>query len=385
MTDTTEKTSESAEETEPKTAVVRGNSSIKAGSVFRTKKGCYRMFHSSAWGYYLMPVEDPDGIELSDYELHGIKLNKDFPKIPAHLWARWIALCFYMCPQSGTKMASSFHDQQLEVQVCLLRDQATLTKWKIVVPKQVVSGVSVKAELNENIDIATGQRYKQFPPEGWVHAGSSHSHNTMGAFFSSVDNKSELTCPGFHVVIGNIDHRSKEYTFASSIVMRKMRKNIDIDDVVDTEAMEKEFHKDVLEYIDTVVSANKKLYEAKSKPKASKKSGGPSLPWSDLANFKGKNGHFSLDDDEDEVTLDDIETLDDLDFFDLDEDKHFPYHDEVANIVDTALSQGYQMSDILLSLRRAKEDFDDFIQSSLEDDVDVTITLKNTTDKEKLW
>jgi len=99
------------------------------------------------------------------------------------------------------------------------------------------------------------------------------------------------------------------------------------------------------------------------------------------------HGHADLqegDEDDDEVTLDDIDTLDDLDFFDLDEDKHFPYHDEVANIVDTALSQGYQMSDILLSLRRAKEDFDDFLQSSLDDDV--TITLKpSTNDKGMAW
>ena len=171
--------------------------------VVRSKKhGCFKIYKSRDWGKYLVPISDPNGSEVTPEEVSGIQLIDPFPKLPKDLWARYIALCFYMCP-SG-KLHTRFHDSQYEVQVCLLRDNATRTKWKIVVPKQTVSGVSVKSVLANNVDIETGEEYTQFPPEGWVHAGSSHSHNTMQAFFSYTDDKSELTVPGLHIVVGNI-------------------------------------------------------------------------------------------------------------------------------------------------------------------------------------
>jgi hypothetical protein len=360
---------EKPSEEQEKPEMIRVGSTITQGRLIYSTDGYYRMLQSAAWGRYLTSVENPDGVVLSDYEKNGIKLIDDFPKLPADLWSRWVALCFYMCPNTKSKMASTFHDRQLEVQVCLLRDAETKTKWKIVVPKQIVSGVSVKAELAENIDIATGERYTQFPPQGWLYAGTSHSHNTMGAFFSSTDNKSEISCPGFHAVIGNIDHEKKQYTYASSIVLRKMRKNIELDEVVDVTAMEKEFHADVLEYIDTVVSANKKLYEKEQKP--TKDDGKPLMPWAELEGFTGGAGDF-FSDGKEEVDIDEIDDLDDLDYFDLDEDKHFPYHEEVSSLVDSVLSQGYTVTDLLLSLRKAKEEFDTFSSTAITSDDDLT-------------
>jgi hypothetical protein len=433
-------TPESKSEIEP-TAIERFNSTIQEGeTIYRTKNhGSYRICKSEAWGRYLRSITDPsakiiDAIskhglhelameelenlleearrgatELSEFERNGISLNKDFAKIPAELWSRWIALCFYMCPQTGSMMSSSMHGSQLEVQVCLLRNKITtdtgLDKagpdWKMVIPKQIVSGVSVKADLNKCIDIETGEEYTQFPPEGWLHAGSSHSHNTMGAFFSSVDNTSELTCPGFHVVIGNINHKDKQYTFASSIVLRKMRKNIDLEEVVDTAAVENEFHQDVLDYIDTVVSANRKIYEAKEKEEEEKKAkatgsalhftqwsndnedgASTMLPWelqgppSSLAEAQARNHFLNNLAARDEATaeiyanldVDDISEIEDLDLYfnDEDLDPNFPYHSEISSIVDNALSQGYKMADVLLSLRRAKEEHDAFAQEILK-------------------
>lgn len=252
-------------------------SNIKDNLVF-AKDGYYKIVKSPAWGKFLIPSENPDGIELTDAEREGIQLNKEFPKIPADKWQRYLNLCFYLCPRSGSRpLSSKYHDEQLEVQVCLLRDAETLTKWKLVVPKQVVSGVSVKATLANSIDIETGERYTQFPPPGWVHAGSSHSHNTMPAFFSSTDDKSELSVPGLHIVVGDLNHDKRTYTWAASIVQRKMRKDIeDLDLVVDGDLEEDlAFHPDVTDYIEDVREANKKLYarilESK-KPKQQKKS-----------------------------------------------------------------------------------------------------------------
>jgi hypothetical protein len=82
----------------------------------------------------------------------------------------------------------------------------------------------------------------------------------MQAFFSSTDDKSELTVPGLHIVVGSIDHKKNEYSYKASIVAQKLRKDIDIEEVVDIEPEDHSFHKKVLDYITPVVFANKKLY-----------------------------------------------------------------------------------------------------------------------------
>jgi len=239
---------------------------IPPQEVIRSKwHGCFVIRSSSAWGHYLQPVKDPEGKPLSKFEREGMQLIEDFPKVPPELWSRVIGLYFYMCPPAE-KLSASYHDNQLEVQVCLLRDAATLKEWKIVVPKQVVSATKVKSELNTCVDIVTGEKYDQFPPQGWVHAGSSHSHNTMDAFFSGTDDKSELTVPGLHVVVGNIDHEKMEYTYQASVVLRKLRKEVELGDVVDIEnVLDLEFHENVLDYIKTVVTANTEFYSKMGK------------------------------------------------------------------------------------------------------------------------
>ena len=449
VSETSESASETSESASAEEAVIpvfdkdapveRFNSTIQESeAIYRTKDhGSFRICSSEAWGHYLMKVEDPDakmidaiskhglhdlseeslnelleearrgGIDLSDFERNGISINKNFSKIPAALWSRWIALCFYMCPQTGSTMSSAMHGSQLEVQVCLLRNIVKTesgliragSKWKMVIPKQVVSGVSVKAELNKNIDIETGEEYTQFPPVGWLHAGSSHSHNTMGAFFSGTDNNSEVACPGFHVVIGNINHKDKQYTYASSVCLRKMRKNVELDEIADTDPIENEFHQDVLGYIDTVVSANKKIYEAKEREKEEARDTGSALrftqwsndaedgdstllPWelqgppSSLAEAQARE-HFlnnlsardrAASEIHADLDVDDIADIEDLDLYfnDEDVDPNFPYHSEISSIVDNALSQGYNMADVLLSLRKAKEEYDVFTQEVLK-------------------
>lgn len=272
---------------------------INPDNVIRTDKGCFEFITSSAWGTVLVPVVDPAAHKVSYDEINGIKLIENFPKIPKELWARWIALCFHFCPDkpsyssygpmvhqswdqksgsweyykyvnghrvqcskqeyeaskktSSSKSKSSScgsHSGELEVSMLLCRKADDLSKWRILIPKQVVSGGSVNADLSETIDIETGEKFSAFPPLGWVHAGSSHSHNTMAAFFSSIDDKSELTVPGLHIVVGRIDKKTMTYEHKSSIVLRQMRKKIELFDVVDAESVEGvTFHADVLEYI----------------------------------------------------------------------------------------------------------------------------------------
>jgi len=348
--------------------IVRGASSIKQDSrlIRSTDNGCYKIFESSAWGRYLVPVDDPDGVKLSKFERNGIQLKKEFPKIPSDLWSRYISLCFYMCPE-GKKLNSTYHDSQLEVQVCLLRDEETLSKWKIVVPKQVVSGVSVKAELAKCIDIETGEKYEQFPPPGWLHAGSSHSHNTMDSFFSSTDDKSELTVPGLHIVVGNIDHKKKEYTYRASVVLQKLRKDVELDDVVEADPEALEFHEDVLAYIKTVVSANKKLYDdLKSKKKSDK---------SDKVDKPDKSPMKDAADDETPLLSDKeafdtfMQGLSPLDMEDLDFGPDF-IDENIAATVDEWVEEGVPPHVIMKSVEYVLEHWDHFVPiGDIDDEV----------------
>lgn len=256
-------TVETQNPTEPATQTQLINlNELELDTVLRSKTlGCYKVAGSKAWGRFLSKIPDPEGITIPKKIINNFTLKADFPKIPAEQWSAYISLCFYMCPP-GTKKLSTFeHDSQLEVGAYFLRDQATLSKWKIVVAKQIVNGVEVRADLRKTIDIVTGEEYEMFPPVGWLHAGSTHSHNTMKAFYSSIDDTSELSVPGLHIVVGEIDHCAMEYTHIASIVLQKQRKAISLYDVVDTEPKENcPFHPKVLSYIDVVVQKNKKLW-----------------------------------------------------------------------------------------------------------------------------
>jgi len=240
----------------------------EVGTLVRSKSaGMYKINGSKAWGKYLVKVPDPEGTDVPKKLVSSFSLNENFPKIPAESWTRYISLCFYMCPANARKLTRFDHDDQLEVQVCFLRDRETLTKWKIVVPKQVVTGTHVEANLQKSVDLETGEEYTMFPPMGWLHAGSSHSHNTMPAFFSSVDDTSELNVPGLHIVIGAIDHQKMEYDFEPSIVLQKHRKTVELHDVVELEPVpDSPFHEKVLDYISVVLERNKRFFQKTESP-----------------------------------------------------------------------------------------------------------------------
>lgn len=298
-------------------------------NVIRTDKGVYEFVQSRAWGTILVPVQDPSNIKVTYEEINGINLHEGFPKVPAHLWARWIQLVFHFCPdkpkttyQSGyggyggysggyggttqrcwnaiekryqhykweggkrvvvdpeppkelrqshgphgdEHRPMGFHggsssgkgrvcdSGDLEVSCVFARKGPDFKEWRILVPKQKVSGGSVDADFSELCDIETGEVFEGFPPD-WHHAGSSHSHNTMSAFFSATDDRSELGVPGLHIVVGSIKKNEGTYTYKASVVLRQLRKNVDLDDVVATQSDDDNenytFHPKVLEMVTT--------------------------------------------------------------------------------------------------------------------------------------
>ena len=137
----------------------------------------------------------------------------------------------------------------LEVSCRLLRNEQN--EYRIAVPVQQVSGVSVRVDsFDHAIDITTGEVIQHWPPEGWSPVGSSHSHNTMDSFFSGTDDKYELGDPGLHIVVGNIDLATREYTLKASITANFRRFMIEPTQVVDlTPLSDQNYHPSVLDII----------------------------------------------------------------------------------------------------------------------------------------
>lgn len=210
--------------------------------IIRTKReGCFRRVESKAWGYHLCKVDDP----LSTVEKieKTFELQKDFPKIPSNLWSALVSLYF-----NYAKFKS------LEVSVLLLRKEEDLSQWKIVVPKQEVTRTSVRADnFNDCCDLLTGEEYTSFPPQGYLHCGSSHTHSTMKlSTFSSTDDENELTLPGLHILISNIDLQKNTYVTTASIVLRKERYILNSESVVDFSSISSNdcfYHPNVKAYI----------------------------------------------------------------------------------------------------------------------------------------
>lgn len=75
--------------------------------------------------------------------------------------------------------------------------------------------------------------------------------NTMGAFFSSIDDKYELDDPGIHLTVGKINTAEMKYEIAASVVGNRRRFIVSYTDLVDaTPVADVTFHEDVLSYVD---------------------------------------------------------------------------------------------------------------------------------------
>lgn len=200
---------------------------MELAGFLRTKKGCFRRHDSRAWGSWYKIVEDPKGVEVPVEQLTAFYLRENFPKLPLEDLRRIVT--FYR--RYITNLSPHSRADTNEVQVCLLRDTETLNNWKVLVPRQEISPVTVEAITSESCDLETGEEYRVFPPEGYAHAGSSHSHNTMSSFFSSKDDAGEINVPGLHFVIGNITKTS--FSIKASIVVQQRRYIIDPREVIE--------------------------------------------------------------------------------------------------------------------------------------------------------
>lgn len=205
------------------------------------RNGCWQLKRNS-WGQFLAPTSDPlANVVISEEQLEGFELNEGIAPIPAELWARWVQLCFHFARE---------RNGNLEVSCRLLRKEDDKSQWRIVIPPQEVGGASVRADSFDGaVDIESGEVITQWPPDGWTPCGSSHSHNTMQAFFSGTDDQYELGDPGLHIVVGSIDVRRNTYTHKASITACNRRFLIDLASVADLTPVKATFHPDVLQVV----------------------------------------------------------------------------------------------------------------------------------------
>lgn len=204
--------------------------------------GCWELATNS-WGTFLRQIPDPDADTIiTDEQLKGFELRGDITPIPADLWQRWVQLCFQMTEKDR---------RNLEVSCRLLRHEEDRSRWRILVPQQEVSGASVRvASFDKAIDIESGELIEHYPPAGWIPCGSSHSHNTMSSFFSGTDDKFELGDPGLHIVVGDINTTTRQYSLKASITANHRRFLIPHDAVIDTTPIpDTKPHPSVLEII----------------------------------------------------------------------------------------------------------------------------------------
>lgn len=220
--------------------------------VLRTEfEGTFEVYKGQ-WGSYLRKCRDPQAnAVISEENLKHFEIRSDIPKIPAEIWTPWINLCFYFVDKVPS---------ELEVEIRLLQNESDPTQYRAIVPRQSVTSASVLANnFGDSCDLVTGEPLTEYPPTGWIPIGSSHSHNTMAAFFSGTDDHYELKDPGIHFTVGSINTKTMTYNIASSVVAqgKRFEKGFDFTDFIDANPITTvTFHPNVLEYVDTTPRAS---------------------------------------------------------------------------------------------------------------------------------
>jgi hypothetical protein len=159
-----------------------------------------------------------------------------YPSIPISLLNAAIHFFRFVYNSSDKDIAKS------ESCVLFYLDKETGSQWKGVVPKQEVSPASV------NYTTPTPEDCEQFKEiNDYFLAGSIHSHASMSAGFSGVDDKDDLDFDGIHIVVGHIDKSVPE--FAIRIMVSKQEYTLPFEQLIGTDEKTpidlKEFEKQI--------------------------------------------------------------------------------------------------------------------------------------------
>lgn len=110
---------------------------------------------NNTWGRFTETLTSRDVITAFEPSLATPKINN--PEFSA-----WVTLCY--------RMIGDFNSS-LEVQTIILLNKQ-LGKWKLLIPKQNVTGGSVSADLTDCVDLITGEKYLNHKyPKGYRQVG----------------------------------------------------------------------------------------------------------------------------------------------------------------------------------------------------------------------
>lgn len=139
------------------------------------KDGALCQVRNNEIGIFIAPADESPGQQFQNYRHFEFQL----PRIPAHLLLQIISFFQYISQRD--------HAEGL---VNILYDK-TEQKYICDVPEQTVSGsgVTANAEYDDNL---------------YLHVMDIHSHNSMPAFFSGIDDEDELASR-LYMVIGKLD------------------------------------------------------------------------------------------------------------------------------------------------------------------------------------
>lgn len=114
-----------------------------------------------------------------------IETSFAFPTISYEIYRKALAFCRSIFKQ---------HKSEANVLLVLSRDRSIeKQEYRIIIPKQRVTGASVKYEVNNSM-----------LKKGEYLAGSIHSHPDFGASQSSTDHADEIQFDGIHITLGHI-------------------------------------------------------------------------------------------------------------------------------------------------------------------------------------
>lgn len=205
--------------------------------LIRTKTlGTYKL-EENFFGSCLVKTIDPEGVD--DNVIDSFEL-KQVPVISSDIWNAVI------------KLYLKFAENSQEVSVIFLLDSNSQVH--CFVPKQEVTGASVRASYKELCNILTGEYFK-YPEDfiDYVFYASSHSHGCMQFdTFSAIDDKYELGNLGFHILVSSIDLTNNNYKLLGSLCYKKKRYLLDLEQtksIIDSTNNDSTYHKNVLNYI----------------------------------------------------------------------------------------------------------------------------------------
>lgn len=179
-------------------------------TTIRTKNGVLEPVVDRFWGMTLKAGPNPDITPIPERMEECVVLPTDYVPLPLPHVARIASLYKHVLDwdSSGAKTV----DSTCEVGVVLFRgdgERHPVSAWRVAAPTQAVGGGHVEADYTKPmVCLETGERFEDgtmgLIAQGYVVAGTSHSHGRLGTYFSGTDDKSELKQPGLHFVLGDI-------------------------------------------------------------------------------------------------------------------------------------------------------------------------------------